>query len=412
MGEIARDLGRGSVCPSIIGTQLCAVVSLLTQGIADVAWPNGQPAPVGVSGVVVAPSSAGKSVTLLPLMGAIEDFLNDLDEKEPQPPRNFLIEDATREAILQSLREWSVAGLFTDEAGMLTRLFSHASTLAKLHDGTPLRNSRVSTGSVSLQGHRFCALLMEQPDVFEAHKVLLGASNGGVGAINRYLVAPTHHMPDIAALQYTCLTESVKQRYSMTVKTCLSETIAFVESGQKARPVLKLSPDAQECLLQLSHDMRQHKAPGAPYSRISEYVGRHPERVLRLAPAMHLFTKGLDGEIQADTLLAADAVGRWCLEAFYQLTYTPPKVSQADQDVQTLERAFQHVVQTTGNARFAIAEVRRGALNLGISGARFNRALPILTGQGKAQILLEGRKEWLVYRTFSLPFSYTPYLNA
>jgi hypothetical protein len=409
MGDMARDLGRGSVCPSIIGAQICAVTSFLTQGIADVAWPNGRAMPAGVSVLIVAPSTSGKSLTFHELMDPVESFLSAFPQEKAKRPLNFLIEDATREAILQSLGEWPVAGLFTDEAGMLTQLLSHASTLAKLHDGTPMRNSRVSTGRIVLHGQRLCALLMEQHDIFEAHKVLLGASNGGVGLANRYMAATTHHMPDVASLQHARMTESVKQLYWLKVETCMSESIAFVESGQKARPVLKLSHDAQACLLQLSNEMQQHKAPGAPYSRISEYLGRHVERVLRLAAAMHLFLHGSDGEIQADTLLAADAVGRWCLEAFYQMTYTPPKFSQADHDVQTLERAFQHVVQTTGNVRFAIADVRRGALNLGISGARFNRALPILTGQGKAQVLQEGRKEWVVYRAFSLPAAYSPY---
>ena len=83
-GEVTRDLGRGSICPSIIGAQTCGLVSLLTQGIADVAWPNGQRVPVGANVFLVAPSSSGKTVIFRNLMEPVEECLTAISKKQTQ----------------------------------------------------------------------------------------------------------------------------------------------------------------------------------------------------------------------------------------------------------------------------------------------------------------------------------------
>lgn len=394
-GEMVRDLSLSSVCPSIIGGNLLAVASLLTQGISDVAWPNGQRATLGANIVMVSPSSSGKSLIYLNLMSEIEDFLREHEADQSNSSKSFLIEDSTKEAILLSLKEWPVAGIFTDEGGMLKRLFPEMPTLAKLLDGTPIRNSRVSTGRLKLEGHRLCMFLMEQPDVFDAHKVLMGASNGGVGVINRFLVITTDRMPNMASLHRTGLSEIVRKRYRKRVTQLMAQTIAFVKSGETFRPLLALAPRAHQFLLHLSDEMQQLQIRSSDAARISEYLGRHAARVLRLAGSLHVFEHGMEGQVELDTIQSADFVGRWSLEAFDQMTFVPPVVSQAELDAQLLEQALVFVAQQTGRYQFLLADVRMGLFNKGVSKQRFNRALPILTGQNKAWVIKENRVDWV-----------------
>lgn len=395
--EVTSDLCRGSICPAIIGAQTCGLVSLLTQGIADIAWPNGQRVAVGANVFLVAPSGAGKTVIFRNLMEPVEETLASISKEQPQRLPTFLIEDATREAILQSLKDWPVSGLLTDEGGMLKSLLRDSSTLAKLLDGTPLRNSRVSTGRIELEGHRLCMLLMEQPALFEADKVLLGASNGGVGLMNRFLTMATDNMPDSTLLQYAVLTGDVKQRYHQRVQRLLAGCVAHVESQQRVRPCLTLATEAQAIFLRLGGDMRQHQHPASPYARISEYMTRHAERVLRLAGALHVFEHGLEGEVAVETVLAADSIGRWCIEAFRQLTYTPTKFSVAEQDADAISQILFQVATTSGHSHFPLSDVRLGVHNLGLEPQRFRRALPILTGQGRIKLTKQGSTEWLTF---------------
>jgi hypothetical protein len=297
---IMRNLTTGDVAAEIVGTVLITIISFLTQGIADVVWPNGQRSPIGVSGMVVAPSGFGKSVILKMLMNAIEQYLR-LVSKVDEKFLDFLIEDATREAIVESLARFPVAGLLTDEAGQLRHLFRHAATLVKLLDGSPLRNARVSTGRKALFGERLTMLLMAQPDVFEAIKHMLGAK-GGVGLGNRIFFAHCNNTVACGARHYVVLNEAVKLAYDNKVTFLLDATIKQIEQKDQERPAIKLSAEATQFVFILENDVFRNSAPGAQLSFISEYLSRHVERILRLAGALHVFEHGIEGEISLDTI--------------------------------------------------------------------------------------------------------------
>jgi len=158
LNEIYRVLIIAGLAAELVGTVLITVISFLTQGVADVVWPNGMRLPNGVSCMVIAPSGFGKSVILKILMNPIEQCLYRLCQID-QKFLDFLIEDATREAIVESLARFPVAGLITDEVGQIQQLFRHPATLAKLLDGASMRNARVSTGRKALYGQRFIMLL-------------------------------------------------------------------------------------------------------------------------------------------------------------------------------------------------------------------------------------------------------------
>lgn len=404
LGLMGSDLNAGDgVAAEIIGTELIAFASLLTQGVADVAWPNGQTMSIGANAVLAAPSGTGKSLIFKILTNPIEEYLAERQSNEEAMHYDFLIEDSTREAILQSMRDWPVAGLFTDEAGQLKGLLKDAPTLVKLLDGAPLRSSRVSTGRVALNGQRFCMLLMEQPEVFEATKSLLGASKGGVGLINRFFVVFSDGSGARGSPHRVALPTNVEQAYKAKIYELLSASILHINEKNHNRPILKLSAAASQFLVDLDRDTRRNCMQGSPWFFISEYISRHVERVLRLAGVFHAFENGVNGEISLDTLQRAEIIGNWYVESFARIVYEPPKQTQVEADANQLERSFFQVFQHTARSQFPKSELSHYALNIGLTPARVTRALAVLGEQGRVRIFMHLRKPWVELNTFRLP---------
>ncbi len=395
-GELMHSLTRGGISSNMVGTQLIAFIGLLTQGIADVQWPNGAKAPVGANSLLVAPSGTGKSMLFKILMDPIEKKLIERNKGRGAGKRlDFLLEDVTREAIIQSLGEWPVAGLFTDEAGQLKGLLKDAPTLVKLLDGSSLHNARVSTGRVALIGQRFSMLMMEQPQIFKETKLLMGATKGGVGLINRFFVASFNGHSVQSSVHQVGLSDSVKRLYEQKIDELLDASIQHVDQQIEERPALRLSAEASHYLNTLRHEERRNCTPGAPLSFISEYVSRHVERTLRLAGALHVFEYGTEGELSLDTLQRAATLGQWYLDAFAQIAYEPPKQSQAELDAAEIERELQQIFVAAGVTHFRQSEMRASAVNLGLTPARFDNALSILGGQKKIRIVFQRKTYWI-----------------
>ncbi|WP_342618412.1 DUF3987 domain-containing protein [Rhodoferax sp. GW822-FHT02A01] len=393
LGQMAMDLSASGLDMAIIRAQVIGFVSLLTQGCADVRWPNGQRTKIGTNVILLAPSGSGKSVVFDPLMEPITQFLNEQVSGVTQPA--FLLEDATRAAIIEALLEWPVAGLFTDEAGQLDALMStSASTLAKLLDGSPFQHARVGKGRAALCEHRFCMLLMEQPAIFERTKERIGARNGGVGLINRFILEYAKSHPISAALHNGGLSDSSKREYANRAFQLLGVSVQNV-MHKSGRPVLWLSSNATSYLIDQGDEVRRRLEFDSRAAELAEYFNRHSERVLKLAGAMHVFEYGVDSEIDLATLHAADDVCRRAMETFAELTYVRPKLSQAEIDAATVNQALQRLVTLSGRLHFPMSDVRRLIANFGLTKHRFDRAVPVLASQGVVSVILHGRVDWL-----------------
>jgi len=403
LGKVVQNLcATGGDAAKIIGTVLIAIASLVTQGLANVMWPNGQILSIGANGFVVAPSGAGKSQILKILMRAIEQYLSILIRNGSKPV-DLLIEDATREALVQSLHEWPVAGVISDEAGLLGRLLRESATLAKLVDNSPLRSARISTGRLALLWHRLSMLLMEQPDVFEETKALLGSGKGGVGLINRFFVAQVTDFQSHGSPHDIRLSTEVEQSYEKRVHERLDLLVKLVEQGIYELPVIKLSADAAKCLIELDREARQKCQPGSPWSDYAQYILRHAERVLRLAGVFHVFEYGTDGEISLDTLQRAERIGDWYVDSFVQIFHEPPQVTQVEVDSDDLEQLLIQTCCQTGTSMFRQSDLRTHALNVGLTPTRFTRALALLCRHGRAWTMLNQNKPWIALNLSRLP---------
>lgn len=409
MSELFGDLAAGGIAPELIGATLIAFASLLTQGVADVAWPNGKRCPAGISVYIIANSSLGKSLLQTLLSAPLEEIFTEIAELcEGKRQPIFLVEDASREALIESLIAWPCAGLFCDEADMIRRLFLAAATLAKLIDGTPLNHARISTGRVQLRGHRFCMCVSEQPDKFAEKIDRIGAKKGGVGLPNRMLMTnvTTSAIYGRARLHDTKLSEGVESAYRDRARKLLLKTVERAKSLPAERSLIRTEYQAAEFLKEIDDHAGLLSRPGGQFDFIAEYVNRHVERVLRLAAAMHIFEYGDEGEVSLDTVQRAHAIGKFHIENYAHLMYEPPKLSQAEEDSLILERAMWQIYTNHGVSQHLLRDMRSFSPNIGLTSPRLTRALAVLGGQGRVRVVRLNGKDVVELNTFRMPSLY------
>lgn len=395
--RIAQEFAPSFIDPSIIFSVLLAFISLLSQGLFDVLWPNGQRRRIGVSVLLVSPSVTGKSVLFRALMAAIRGCLSKFNAGSAENGGGFplFVEDLTREALIRHLHEWPIAALFTDEAEQVKSLLCNgASTVAKCLDGDPIYHARVGDGRLRVEGQLLLMFLMAQPNVYESMKSSLSSGKGGVGIGNRMYWAYGQALPPGARPDRVQLSEDVGQQYCNLVESLMTRAIALAQK-KKERPTLRLSPDACRYLLGLNEELRQIQGHSHHWLHAGEYASRHVERTLSLAAAFHAVEQDHAEEIPLAQVRAADEVGRWSIDNFASMTFEPPRLTSAEQDAMTLEGALHQVVMAMRSTTLTLADLRRCAPNIGLTRGRFDRALACLGAQGKLLIVPNGRVDLL-----------------
>jgi hypothetical protein len=395
--RISHEFAPSLIDPSIIFSVLLAFISLLSQGLFDVLWPNGQRRRIGVSVLLVSPSVTGKSVLFRALMAAIRGALSKFNAGGADSSRGFplFVEDLTREALIRHLHEWPIAALFTDEAEQVQSLLRNgASTMAKCLDGDPIYHARVGEGRLHVEGQLLLMFLMAQPNVYESMKSSLSSGKGGVGIGNRMYWAYGQALPTGARPDHVHLSGDVDQQYSELVESLMTRTIALAQK-KKERPALRLSPDASRYVLGLNEELRQIRGHSQHWMHAGEYLARHVERTLSLAAAFHAVEQDDADEIPLAQIKAADEIGRWSVDNFAFMTFEPPSFTATEQDAMKLEGALHQVVMATRSTTLTLADLRRCAPNIGLTRGRFDRALACLGAQGKLLIVPNGRVDLL-----------------
>lgn len=406
LGDIEACLNASRLDPAYVRIPLVAIASVLTQAIADVAWPNGQRLSIGASAFMRAPSRSGKSVVFRllrdPIARALRSWTQEHPGEEPKPA--LFVEESTRAGLIQQLLEWKAIGLFCDDAGLCKELIKAAlPVLAKLMLREPLYHARVKSGRVELVDHIVTVLLMEQPGIDGAGKQLLTGNNSAVGLVNRMFVAETCANQTDADFHSVAFSTKVQGAYEQRVKELVEQGISSVTSGNE-RPLLRLSPEAAEFLIYCGKEQRYRFRGHEREPVLGAYASSHEQRVLRLAGAVHVFERGPDGEIPLHIVQAADAFGRWSIDHFVRMTDVPRKPSQTEVDAQRLAESLQRYCAATGRWLHELPTIRRQAPNVGLTRARFDRALAALCGQGGASIAVQGAKDVLyVHQQLTLP---------
>jgi DNA-binding transcriptional ArsR family regulator len=393
-GDVAR--GFRSFDPAItISTSLMSM-SMLAQGIADALWPNTKPCPLGCSSILIAPTVSGKSVVYDTLADHIRNCVKERLEAEPEALKKtpaFFVQDATREAVIMHLMDWPIAALSTDEGAQVESLLrGSAAAIVKLVDGSAFYHARVSTGRAALEGHRFLIHAMMQPDIFEECKAVLGVGKGSVGLINRCAVAVATSSPNLEAMDTFGLDPAVEVRYAPLVKARINRAIDLVLKRGN-RSLLRLNAAADRRFKDIAREAVsiQHHPD---FAHVIEYTSRHCERVLHAAGTLHVVEHDAEGEIQLESVEAAHQIGLWSLDNYSDLMAPRPKPTRVEVDAALLERRLIDTAHYRGQ-HLALAPLRRLSANIGLTPARFSRALPVLADAGKITLYVRGRDDMI-----------------
>mgnify|MGYP001627421449 CR=1 FL=1 len=404
-GAIVTALAGAGIPPGAVWVQLCAVISLLTQGLADICWPNGQRVPIGANGLLVAPSSFGKSLIYKLLMAAVEKVIAEAPDDDAFLSSGLLVEDITPAALIAHVALHRFAGICAQDAGTLAPLHDAASALAQILDGSTLRKTRFNTGHVRVVDPRLTVLALLQRSEYDKAK-MFSARSGGVGLRNRFLMAVT--TDTTRPLHGVVLPAHLNYAHAQRTRELLRATSVNAKIKPKSLPALELSKDARAFLVYVDEELRGHSRDHlSPLAAHVEYVSRHAERVLKLAGSLHLYNRGIPAltePVSLDTLRTADDIDRRSIQAVQQLAYTPPSPTQEEQDAAQLLDGLHRFYAAYGNPYFELAKLRRYAAGFGLTPTRVTKALPLVIRWGAAQIVTSGKTDLLQLWVPTLPW--------
>lgn len=384
LGLIANALYRTPIDPALSAAIMMAFITLLTRGLAFALWPNGMTLPVGAHVVTLAGSGTGKSLLKRFLFDPFDAYIGSRVMASGKHP-DFLFEDVTRESTIMALRDWPVRLLMVEEGSMVERLFKNIAalgTFAKLADSASLFHARIESGRIALKDYAFAMALFVQPDNWEWMKITFGKQSGGIGLHNRCFFVKGGWPLSQDDLERLVLPPEVMHLIEALIDEYVGECLLQVEQGLQHRSRKRLSPDA---LMYFKHQVATYRPYGL--SQTSEYVSRHPERVLGLSGGMSVIVDGPASDISLECIESAARLGEASIATYGQMTYVPPTLTQAEQDALTLENAIRGIINSMGSPP-KLKDLKKYAMNIGLTSARFNRALALLGQHGRVQVVI------------------------
>ncbi len=182
--------------------------------------------------------------------------------------------------------------LLSDEGGILDTMAGRYSNgvpnldvFLQGHAGSPVRVHRGSRPAVFLRRPCLSIGLAPQPDVITA--MANTPAFRGRGLLGRFLYA----MPESNLGRRTGnappMPEHVTREWGAVVHALLDMRGAVTDDGEPTAHVLKLSPEAAEAWRVFARAVEAGLAPGGTFERISDWGGKLPGAVARIAGILH-----------------------------------------------------------------------------------------------------------------------------
>lgn len=433
---------------ALVASSALAVVSLATQGLADVARDERLRGPLSLNFLIVAQSGERKTAADKSLGAALSewereraDALRDeikrnrvtLDawaaeqeglkaaiktamRKKPDETgklRQRLMEHALAkpgELITPRLRYEDVnpqslafslaaghpsAALWSDEGGMVTgshgmgkdSLLGFLAGLNRLWDGGAIHHDRKQAQSVHLEGRRLTVSLMVQPFVLRELAQRGGGLTRGSGFLARYLVAAPLSTMGTRLYQETPQGMPSLAAFHRRVRELLDSPLPLDDQGRLNPPVLRLSAGAFAVWREYHDAIERELKPHGEYAAVCDFAAKSAENAARIAGCIHVF-EGAQGAIRHETMQRATTLARWYLrEALRVLDVLDEPKAWAD------ARLLDAWLAVAGDSPV------RDALRLGPGPlrdkTRRNAAIEVLIELGRARINRDGRRETL-----------------
>ncbi len=203
------------------------------------------------------------------------------------------------------------AGIFDTLAGRYSGGIPNLDLFLQGHAGSPVRVNRGSRPSIFMKSPCLTLGLSPQPEVLRG--LTANPSFRGRGLLGRFLYAlPTSNL-GYRTLDTRPMPEEVKERYGRVITDILNTAPAYDAEGNHCPHILKLSSEARDAFQAFSLKVEAGMREGGTFAHITDWAGKLPGAVARIAALFHIARHASDGpgqlEISIEDMTAALRMG-------------------------------------------------------------------------------------------------------
>lgn len=364
-----QDYGQQPV--SLIATSALSSMSLVCQGLADIARDSHLISPLSLYFISIADSGERKSAADNIFSKTLRQWeTNKLDEMEfeikknkdelavytakkngligkiknetiqnkstyePEnklksliEPKKIIIpklfhEEATTEALSFNLASgWQSSSLWSDEAGIVVggysmnqdNILKGITLLNRLWDGKDYSVDRKTSENFKIRGRRLMCSLMMQPAVFEQFINRSGKISRGSGFLARCLIIKPQSTIGTRTYKEYPKNMPAITLFNNILLELLNIGLPLDEHGMLKPPVLTLSPEAKLLWTEFHDAAERELSPGGEYAGIKDFGSKIAENAARLAGIFHIFERKTGTTVDAETMQNAIGVIIWYL---------------------------------------------------------------------------------------------------
>ena len=220
----------------------------------------------------------------------------------PENLGTIMADNSERMAILSD-----ESGIFDILAGRYSGGVPNLDLFLQGHAGSPVRVNRGSRPPVFMQSPTLTLGLSPQPDVLRG--LTDNKSFRGRGLLGRFLYALPPSNLGYRTLDARPMLPDYRARYEGILTAMLNNEMASDDEGKPCPHILKISDDALQVWQTFAHRIEAGMREGGTYAHITDWAGKFPGAVARIAALLHITRHALvrpwEKEISLDDMSAA-----------------------------------------------------------------------------------------------------------
>ena len=214
------------------------------------------------------------------------------------------------------------SGIFDILAGRYSGGIPNLDLFLQGHAGSPVRVNRGTRPPIFMQNPGLTLGLSPQPEVLRG--LTTNPSFRGRGLLGRFLYALPPSNLGYRTLNARPMQDEVKAKYERILTSILNDDGSKDADGNPCPHILKISPDAATAWQAFAHKVEAGMREGGTYAHITDWAGKLPGAVARIAALLHIGRHALNEpakvEISIEDMSAAlrmaDALSAHALAVF------------------------------------------------------------------------------------------------
>lgn len=290
----------------------------------------------GILATIKTPKHKGENIESLKYQ------LQQLDLREPKKIilPNLYHEETNAESLAYNLASgWQSSSLWSDEAGIVVgghgmnqdNITKFITLLNRLWDGNSYRVNRKTTDSFVVEGRRLTCSLMMQPAVFDQLLNRCGNISRDSGFLARCLVVRPPSTMGTRYYQPLSPDMPNMRAFCDRIKSLLALPLVTDERQRLNLPLLKLSQAAKDVWIQFHDEVEKQLSIDGEFNNIKDFAAKAAENAARLAGNFHIFGNENGQVVDFDNMQRAIQLMDWHLKETKRLN-----LSTEYQDAQLL----------------------------------------------------------------------------